>query len=105
MSSRIDDSTWTLPANDIFERYYGNHPSTRVMTMILHSYSFLDTNEAGQYYLKDQSKVNDFRAFMLKLSDEYTIVSSSELQAYIADGSVRAVQKFPLSFLENECNR
>ena len=105
ISSRIDESTWTLPVNDTFERYYENQSSTRVMTMILHSFSFLDKDESGEYYLKDQSKVDQFRLFMLNLSSEYNIVSSSQLQAYIDDGSVKGEFKLPLRFLENECHR
>ena len=75
------------------------------MTMILHSFSFLDKNESGQWYLKDQSKVDAFRHFMLNLSDEYTIVSASELQEYLNNDSIEGEFKLPLSFLENECHR
>jgi hypothetical protein len=103
--SRIDESTWSISVNDTFERYFENQSSTRVMTMILHSFSFLDKNESGQWYLKDQVKVDAFRAFMLNLSDEYTIVSSSELQVYLDDDSIEGEFKLPLRFLENECHR
>ena len=104
-SSRIDESTWTIPINETFERYYENQTSTRVMTMILHSFSFLDRNESGDFYLKDQTKVNNFRTFILNLSNEYTIVSASELQLYLDDGSIKSEFKLPLRFLENECHR
>jgi hypothetical protein len=105
INSRIDESTWSISVNDTFERYFENQSSTRVMTMILHSFSFLDRNESGDYYLKDQSKVNNFRTFILNLSNEYTIVSSSELQTYIDDGTIEGEFKLPLRFLENECHR
>ena len=105
ISSRIDESTWTIPVNETFERYYEDQSSYRVMTMILHSFSFLDRNETGQYYLKDETKLNNFRNFMDNLSNEYTIVSASELQSYIDNGSVKAEFKFPLRFIENECHR
>ena len=42
---------------------------------------------------------------MDNLSNEYTIVSASELQSYIDNGSVKAEFKFPLRFIENECHR
>ena len=105
INSRIDESTWSISVNDTFERYFENQSSTRVMTMILHSFSFLDRTESGDYYLKDQSKVNNFRTFILNLSNEYTIVSSSELQTYIDDGTIEGEFKLPLRFLENECHR
>ena len=105
ISSRIDESTWTIPVNETFERYYEDQSSFRVMTMILHSFSFLDRNETGQYYLKDEVKLNNFRNFMHNLSQEYTIVSASELQAYIDNGTVKSEFKFPLRFIENECHR
>ena len=105
MSSRIDESTWSIPVNETFERYYENQSSTRVMTMILHSFSFLDHNETEGYYLEDQSKVEAFRSFMHNLSDEYTIVSASQLQDYIDNGTIEGEFKLPLRFLENECHR
>jgi hypothetical protein len=105
VSSRIDESTWIIPVNETFERYFGNQPSTRVMTMILHSFSFLDRNESGDFYLKDQAKLDNFRNFILNLSNEYTIVSASELQLYLDDGSIKSEFKLPLRFLENECHR
>ena len=105
ISSRIDESTWTIPVNETFERYYENQSSFRVMTMILHSFSFLDKNESGQYYLKDETKLNNFKNFMHNLSEEYTIVSASELQSYIDNSSIKAEFKFPLRFIENECHR
>ena len=73
--------------------------------MILHSFSFLDKNESGQYYLKDETKLNNFKNFMHNLSEEYTIVSASELQSYIDNSSIKAEFKFPLRFIENECHR
>ena len=103
--SRIDESTWSISVNDTFERYFENQSSTRVMTMILHSFSFLDKNESGQWYLKDQVKVDAFRAFMLNLSEEYVIISAAELQTYIDDGTIEGEFKLPLRFLENECHR
>lgn len=105
ISSRIDESTWTIPVNETFDRFYENQSSTRVMTMILHSFSFLDRNESGDYYLKDQTKVNNFRDFMFNLSEEYVIISASELQTYIDDGTVTSEFTFPLRFIENECHR
>ena len=105
ISSRIDESTWTIPVNETFERYYEEQSSFRVMTMILHSFSFLDRNESGQYYLKDDTKLNNFRDFMHNLSEEYTVVSASELQLHIENGSVQPEFKFPLRFIENECHR
>jgi len=104
-SSRIDGTTWYIPVNETFERYYGNQSSTRVMTMILHSFSFLNLDEDDKYYLKDQTKVETFRLFMHNLSDEYTIVSASQLQTYIDNGSIEGEFKLPLRFLENECRR
>jgi len=104
-SSRIDESTWSIPINETFERFYGNQSSTRVMTMILHSFSFLSRNETGEFYLEDQTKVEEFRSFMHNLSDEYTIVSASQLQTYIDNGSVKGEFKLPLRLLENECHR
>ena len=105
ISSRIDESTWTIPVNETFDRFYENQSSTRVMTMILHSFSFLDRTESGDYYLKDQTKVNNFRDFMFNLSEEYVIISASELQTYIDDGTVTSEFTFPLRFIENECHR
>ena len=105
ISSRIDESTWTVPVNETFERFYENQSSSRVMTMILHSFSFLDKNESGQYYLKDETKLNNFRNFMHNLSDEYTIVSASELQTHIDNGTITREIELPLESIENECQR
>jgi len=105
ISSRIDESTWKITVNETFERFYENQSSTRVMTSILHSFSFLDRDESGDFYLKDQTKVNEFRSFMHNLSNEYTIVSASQLQNYLDNGSIKGEFKLPLRFLENECHR
>lgn len=102
-SSRIDETTWSIPVNETFERFYEEQSPTRVMTMILHSFSFLSKDEAGNFYLEDQTKVEAFRSFMHNLSDKYTIVSASQLQSYIDNGSIEGEFKLPLRFLENEC--
>ena len=106
-SSRIDERLWSDWFNvaEVFERYYDNQSSTRVMTAILHSFSFLDKNETGDFYLKDNSKVNGFRSFMHNLSSDYTIVSASELQGYLDNETIQGELKLPLQFLENECHR
>lgn len=106
-SSRIDDRMWEdwSEIDETFERYYENQPSTRVITSILHSFSFLDRDDSGDFYLKDLTKVDEFRSFMHNLSDEYTIVSSSQLQNYLDNGSIKGEFKLSLRFLENECYR
>ena len=53
-SSRIDESLWSDWFNvaEVFERYYDNQSSTRVMTAILHSFSFLDKTKQVIFILK-----------------------------------------------------
>ena len=103
---RIDESTWTInDVNSTFDRFFESQSSTRVMTMILHSFSFMSRDSSDNYVVEDYDKLNNFRGFMLNLSEEYVIVSASELQTYIDDGTVNSEFKFPLSFIENECHR
>ena len=103
ISSRIDESTWSTPMNETFGRFYENESSTRVMTMILHSFSFLSLNETEQYYLEDYSKLNSFRNFITNLPDEYQIVSAFELQDEIELGTISGEFILPLKLISNEC--
>jgi|TARA_B110000495_G_C23036268_1_gene618995 hypothetical protein len=103
ISSRIDESTWELPINSTFERFYDGNATTRVMTMILHSFSFLDWNDSGQKHLKDYSKLDSFRTFMHALPAEYRIVSATELQQYIDSGIIIGEETLPLELINNEC--
>ena len=103
---RIDETTWTInDVNSTFDRYFETESSTRVMTMILHSFSFMSRDSSDNYVVEDYDKLNNFRDFMLNLSEEYVIVSATELQTYIDDGTVNSEFKFPLRFIENECHR
>ena len=103
-SSRIDESTWSLPIDDTFERFYENEASTRVMTMILHSFSFLSSDENDKKYLEDYSKLESFRDFLNNLPPEYKIVSAVELQSYMDRGEVTSELELPLELVSNECN-
>jgi hypothetical protein len=102
-SSRIDESTWDKPIKQTFDAFYEDEPNTRVMTMILHSYSFLDWGDDGQKYLKDYSKLELFRAFMHSIPQDYQVVSATELQQYINSGIILAEDIESLESIQNEC--
>jgi hypothetical protein len=107
LSSRIDESTyeWNISINETFERFYVNQPSTRVMTMILHSFSFLSKNESNYFYLEDYSKLDHFRDFLNNFPSEFQIVSASELQVYIDQGIIASEFTLPLEYISHECHR
>ena len=105
-SSRIDDSTWSISINESFERFFEDQSSTRVMTMIFNSFSFLSRNETGYYYFENYSKLDAFEIFMSTFPDEYQIVTPTELQSYLDSGVIGSeVEGFPLELISQECHR
>jgi hypothetical protein len=107
ISSRIDESTyeWGVPIEDAFELFFSDQPSTRVMTMILHSFSFLSRNESNYFYLEDYSKLDLFKNFLNNFPSEYQIVSASELQVFINQGIINSGFTLPLEYISHECHR
>jgi hypothetical protein len=103
ISSRIDESTWLSQTNSTFERFFENEPSTRVMTMLLHSFSFLEGNSTTNKHLNDLEKLESYRSFLHNLPDEYSIVSASMLQNYIDNEIIVGEFVIPLQSASNEC--
>lgn len=120
-SRRIDESLYELGNESYWnmtyahERYF-NHTSndseifqTQVMTMILHSFSFLshhhDENGTYVYNLENYDKMNSFRNWLytLSLSEEYKVVSATELQVYIDAGLISQNVELSLELISNEC--
>jgi hypothetical protein len=104
-TSRIDETAWSLPIDETFERFFEEQSSTRVMTMILHSFSFLSLNESGKYYLEDAAKLDSFRDFLNNFPSEYQIVSATELQEYIDAGTITSELSLSLELISHECQR
>jgi len=102
IGSRIDESTWTS-WNESFERFFSDSSSTQVMTMVLHSFSFLSRDGEGQFYLEDYSKLDAFKNFLNHLSPEYEIVTASELQSYIDTEKLSPELELSRELISNEC--
>ena len=105
--SRIDESVYEQEwqVSETFERFFSNQQETRVMTMVLYSFSFLSKNESNYFYLEDSSKLDLFTNFLNNLPDDYKIVSVTELQEYIDQGVIKSEFKLSLESISNECNR
>ena len=105
--SRIDESVYEQEwqVSETFERFFSNQQETRVMTMVLYSFSFLSKNESNYFYLEDSSKLDLFTNFLDNLPDDYKIVSVTELQEYIDQGVIKSEFKLSLESISNECNR
>lgn len=105
--SRIDESVYEQewPVSETFERFFSNQQDTRVMTMVLYSFSFLSKNESNYFYLEDYTKLDLFAQFLNSLPNEYKVVSVSELQEYIDQGIIKSEFKLPLDSISNECHR
>ena len=105
--SRIDESVYEQewPVSETFERFFSNQQDTRVMTMVLYSFSFLSKNESNYFYLEDYTKLDLFTQFLNSLPSEYKVVSVSELQEYIDQGIIKSEFRLPLESISNECHR
>ena len=105
--SRIDESVYEQEwqVSETFERFFSSQQETRVMTMVLYSFSFLSKNESNYFYLEDSSKLDLFTNFLENLPDDYKVVSVTELQEYIDQGIIKSEFKLSLENISNECNR
>ncbi len=105
--SRVDESVYEQNWNvkETFNRFYSQNPSTQVISMSMYSYSLLSKNESGYLVFKNYDKFTMFENFLKSFPDDFTIVSTKELQNYIDAGEIRAELVLDVNSLSNECHK
>jgi hypothetical protein len=105
--SRVDESIYEQNWNvqETLDRFYSQDPATQVVTMSMYSYSLLSKNESGFFVFENYDKLTMFENFLKNFPEDFTIVSTTELQSYIDAGEIRPELVLDLNSLSNECHK
>jgi hypothetical protein len=81
---------------NIMERCWANGPEFNVLVMVLHSWSFLGRNEAGQFTWQGDGRAKFFREILASLPSDVEVISASNLLQKVRMGEIQPAFEMPL---------